>query len=209
MLRRSVSTIALAGCLASGLFSAPAHAATAITLTAYTDFTNNNWSLGFEFSPTANIDVTALGSFFPTGVTDTHGVSLWTNGGGTLLATTTVAGNGTEGFQFAAITPVPLSAGVDYVVSATTLHDLYAGNPTFTVDADINYIQHQEIECAGVTPVCYPTTLRQGLDDFGANFQFAAVSAVPLPAALPLFATGLGALGLLGWRRKKKVQAAA
>ena len=34
-------------------------------------------------------------------------------------------------------------------------------------------------------------------------------SAVPLPAALPLFATGLGALGLLGWRRKKKVAALA
>ena len=28
--------------------------------------------------------------------------------------------------------------------------------------------------------------------------------AVPLPAALPLFATGLGALGLLGWGRKRK-----
>jgi hypothetical protein len=27
---------------------------------------------------------------------------------------------------------------------------------------------------------------------------------VPLPGALPLFATGLGALGLLGWRRKRK-----
>ncbi len=26
----------------------------------------------------------------------------------------------------------------------------------------------------------------------------------PLPATLPLFATGLGALGVLGWRRKKK-----
>jgi hypothetical protein len=26
----------------------------------------------------------------------------------------------------------------------------------------------------------------------------------PLPAALPLFATGLGALGLLGWRRKQR-----
>jgi len=30
---------------------------------------------------------------------------------------------------------------------------------------------------------------------------------VPLPAAFPLFAGGLGALGLLGWRRKRKVQA--
>ena len=34
-----------------------------------------------------------------------------------------------------------------------------------------------------------------------------APSAVPLPAALPLFATGLGALGLLGWRRKRKAAA--
>jgi hypothetical protein len=32
-----------------------------------------------------------------------------------------------------------------------------------------------------------------------------AASATPLPAALPLFATGLGALGLLGWRRKRKL----
>jgi PEP-CTERM motif len=30
----------------------------------------------------------------------------------------------------------------------------------------------------------------------------------PLPAALPLFASGLGALGLLGWRRKRKVRTA-
>jgi hypothetical protein len=30
----------------------------------------------------------------------------------------------------------------------------------------------------------------------------------PLPAALPLFATGLGAVGLLGWRRKRKASAA-
>jgi|ERR1035437_5356988 hypothetical protein len=39
--------------------------------------------------------------------------------------------------------------------------------------------------------------------------DISATSATPLPAALPLFATGLGALGLLGWRRKKKAAALA
>ena len=34
--------------------------------------------------------------------------------------------------------------------------------------------------------------------------QDITVTPTPLPAALPLFATGLGALGLLGWRRKRK-----
>ena len=33
-------------------------------------------------------------------------------------------------------------------------------------------------------------------------------ASTPVPAALPLFATGLGALGLLGWRRKRKNAAA-
>ena len=45
------------------------------------------------------------------------------------------------------------------------------------------------------------------------NFQGGEIrgqlAETPLPAALPLFATGLGALGLLGWRRKKKAAALA
>ena len=40
------------------------------------------------------------------------------------------------------------------------------------------------------------------------TYNFTPV-ATPLPAALPLFATGLGGLGLLGWRRKRKAEAAA
>ncbi len=34
-----------------------------------------------------------------------------------------------------------------------------------------------------------------------------AVPETPIPAALPLFATGLGAMGLIGWRRKRKAGA--
>jgi hypothetical protein len=40
------------------------------------------------------------------------------------------------------------------------------------------------------------------------NWSASAVGATPIPAALPLFATGLGAMGLFGWRRKRKNTAA-
>jgi hypothetical protein len=36
------------------------------------------------------------------------------------------------------------------------------------------------------------------------DYTAAEISATPLPAALPLFAAGLGVMGLLGWRRKRK-----
>ena len=51
----------------------------------------------------------------------------------------------------------------------------------------------------------------QGSNNFfpGTWSVSADASVVPLPASLPLFATGLGALGLIGWRRKKKAAALA
>jgi uncharacterized protein (TIGR03118 family) len=42
-----------------------------------------------------------------------------------------------------------------------------------------------------------------------ADGLFGAITPTPLPTALPLFATGLGAIGLLGWRRKRKAEALA
>jgi len=41
------------------------------------------------------------------------------------------------------------------------------------------------------------------------DISYSRAAETPLPAALPLFASGLGALGLFGWCRKKKAQAAA
>lgn len=40
------------------------------------------------------------------------------------------------------------------------------------------------------------------------TFDTAAVSAVPVPAALPLFGTGLAVMGFVGWRRKQKTSVA-
>lgn len=42
-----------------------------------------------------------------------------------------------------------------------------------------------------------------------ANFLAEFTTATPLPGALPLFASGLGALGLIAWRRKRRVLATA
>jgi hypothetical protein len=61
-----------------------------------------------------------------------------------------------------------------------------------------------------------PDWLRIGQDIVGGN-PFPTFNAAfsldgvvtPLPGALPLFATGLGALGLLGWRRKRKALASS
>jgi hypothetical protein len=41
----------------------------------------------------------------------------------------------------------------------------------------------------------------------GSEIVFQSDPITPLPGALPLFATGIVGLGLLGWRRKRKAQA--
>jgi hypothetical protein len=60
-------------------------------------------------------------------------------------------------------------------------------------------------------PVFYSASYTQNQGPgslINASFNDSTIVATPIPAALPLFATGLGALGLLGWRRKRKAPAA-
>ena len=56
-----------------------------------------------------------------------------------------------------------------------------------------------------------PNTLyfTDGIDGETHGLFGAIQPTTPLPGALPLFATGLGALGLIGWRRKRKALALA
>lgn len=55
-------------------------------------------------------------------------------------------------------------------------------------------------EICGTNGNCIPLTTFSVTDTLAAQ--------TPLPAALPLFASGLGGLGLFGWRRKRKAQEA-
>ncbi len=67
------------------------------------------------------------------------------------------------------------------------------------------------VDVGGVFQNIYPASgpIVQSGGDFGQlDYVPVPVSATPLPAALPLFATGLGALGLFGWRKKRKNAAA-
>jgi hypothetical protein len=62
----------------------------------------------------------------------------------------------------------------------------------------------------GITWAVANNSLETGINaTAGDIIATVATSATPLPAALPLFATGLGALGLFGWRRKRRAQAVA
>ena len=66
------------------------------------------------------------------------------------------------------------------------------------------------VELTGLSPFSSVTFSDSSLPAF--EFDIAAVSGVsktPLPAALPLFAGGVGALGFFGWRRKRKTAAPA
>ena len=76
----------------------------------------------------------------------------------------------------------------------------------YALDANTGKILSDTVTGAGV--MSSPDVVN-GVVFFGSNDHSVwAVSevqiAVPLPATLPLFTTGLGALGLLGWRRKRK-----
>ncbi|MEP3245682.1 MAG: VPLPA-CTERM sorting domain-containing protein [Sneathiella sp.] len=82
--------------------------------------------------------------------------------------------------------------GYDYMWQAETY------TPTFTAIGEGVYnilIGNGTFGRNGNTPITYEMTF---------NVTSPPVSAVPLPAALPLYGAGLAVMGFLGWRRKRK-----
>jgi hypothetical protein len=70
------------------------------------------------------------------------------------------------------------------------------------IDQGFTFYEHQSNTYLRITGLPDFTSATFS-DPAGGPFEFAlGVTPTPLPAALPLFATGLGAFGWLGWRRK-------
>jgi hypothetical protein len=159
-------------------------------------------ALTFTFSftnVTGNVSGTVSGEIF--GLTDNA----------TSAATAVQIENGPAGLGLSLPISVPLSSasGNAFTVASGVITDSFF-NDHFSIssrDVILQFVSSSGAIIPGaVLLVGIPAS-----NTVNAGFSpptFAAVITTPLPAALPLFATGLGALGLLGWRRKRKTRAA-
>lgn len=75
---------------------------------------------------------------------------------------------------------------------------------TFTISGGANSTQFFDLTAFNIVGKFFTIVgLESGSGNRGVRIAELSVTPVPLPAALPLFAGGLGLLGLLGWRRKR------
>ena len=125
-------------------------------------------------------------------ISETNGVAFTANLNVNAIILFTVIGAGNGSVQNVTSSTTATSAAV---VAAFT------GLGTFPADF------HYQSVCGPGIATC--GTGWSGSLDITYNFTPSTTAETPLPAALPLFATGLGALGLLGWRRKRKAAALA
>ncbi|HEY6767159.1 MAG TPA: DUF4082 domain-containing protein [Candidatus Sulfotelmatobacter sp.] len=156
------------------------------------------FSLGFVFTATSSFAVDSLGYYDNGGLTEVHQVGLY-NSSGTLLASATVTGTGTQVgfFNYTAISDVDLIAGQTYqVVGTSGFVDPYAFETVgFSTASNITF---DENRYTGGNTLAFGTITEPSVTNgwFGPNFEEA--STVPEPSTLALFGTGLlSACGLV------------
>jgi hypothetical protein len=150
---------------------------------------------------TANI--TSAGSVFLNNVTT---ASFTISSGGIVSASGTFT-DAFEVFDNQTSSPVP-SAGFHDLANGQDILDTFnAAFASYALLTSIGPITGSSFKATGVSFPTSAGTLIITSPATSGTATFTAVvtpPSVPLPAALPLFATGLAGLGLLGWRRKKK-----
>lgn len=170
----------------------------------YTDDDTNGW----RFQALQAIDVVKLGTLDlgGAGLATATDVGLWDDSG-TLLASVTVpagtAGEYVDQFRYAAISPLPLTAGSFYRIGASPQTGAvdHVQNTALTVAPEIafdagyyasssNALTFPDIKSEQGTP---------GEEFFGGNFQF---DVIPEPITFALAALGMAGLG--GYVRRRR-----
>jgi hypothetical protein len=159
-----------------------------------------NYQSAFSFStPPNGIQVGVLQSYGDVGATIDQVLSGLASGDSYTVSFYLGDRTNPSGTPYTA-NPVTVSfAGTNIGTYTPTSIDFQLFTATFTANSGSGDLMFSAASAGG--------DLDTGLDLV--TVSAATASATPLPAALPLFASGLGALGLLGWRRKRKAQAAA
>jgi hypothetical protein len=161
------------------------------TLTAGATVSKIDWTGGF-FNPSQHATI------------DGFVISIYANASGVpgaSLYSETISGNAGETFV--------------HVANNNPIYN-YTASADFTASAGVEYW----LSIVPMTDGAFPQWgWQEGSGGDGSSYQvfdgvphthndLAFTLATPLPAALPLFASGVGALSLLGWRRKRKAIAA-
>jgi len=161
--------------------------------------------VGFRFNVSTDLLVTELGFWGDTsgGQQASHEVMLWRQSDAFLMGQATVApGAPVDTFGYTAVSPILLTAGVDYVVAAdywTGGPDAYVSGPTSaTYDPLMTHVGASHPAAINMGYVMPTTLTTSNRGRFGPNMTLAAV---PEPASFAVL--GLGAAALLRRRRQR------
>lgn len=142
-------------------------------------------TIGWEFTISASITVTALGVWDENGdgLGEDHQVGIWASTGGVPLVSTTVTTTDPliDGFRYNTITDYQLEPGT-YVVGAymPTGSDGGAADADYSTISPVTYTRNLYLYGAGFT---IPTDVWEGFDggNFGGNFRFRSTQSQPIP----------------------------
>lgn len=166
------------------------------------DFTNDTWSMGYEFDVLRPVTVSGLGFYddLKNGLTETHDVGIFDSAGNLLISgTVTNSDPLVSWFRFTSVTPTVLGVATGYRIAAVTGSENFTWDPTgLVIDPRISFVQDRFVQS---TTLVYPTGGPMGVTGwFGPNFMIStSPGVVPEPSTWMM--AGMGVVGVIALRR--------